>query len=382
MEQSLQELLRNARAEENTFLYMLHEEARIDQLLFWKYVNSIVELTRLTADQPLDREMASAVSFTYSKIMEHLQWHHSDRDVYEIQQFPYEYANLMVDCLGRVVDGFFKGIVLEEERFDEEFPNPASTGEMAEEQPAVLQLGYYKQNTNVHAIGFREEDGTYRIVLNEEEDRELFDSKLSRREVEGTYLFMAPDASSAHQLFHEWVMGNHTPYRSALDLKGAHSMNVKDNLIEQQSLTFVGIKRTFSCVDGENLREIPKMWQEALADGIEDRLNEFNNGAVSGLVGICIDQRELHSDQMEYWIATSHSGEVPEGLFSIEIPASHWMVFEADELAPEAIQRLWKYIMSEWYGATPYKHAGIPELEVYRGQGLPPQVWIPVKPLS
>lgn len=85
-------------------------------------------------------------------------------------------------------------------------------------------------------------------------------------------------------------------------------MNVKKNLIEQQSLTFVGIKRTFSCVDGENLRAIPKMWQEALADGIEDRLYEFNNGAVSGLVGICVDQRELHSDQMEYWIATSHLG--------------------------------------------------------------------------
>ncbi|MFE6078841.1 hypothetical protein ACFVQB_30785 [Paenibacillus sp. NPDC057886] len=161
MEQSLQELLRNARAEENTFLYMLHEEARFDQTLFWKYVNSIMELTRFTADQPLDREMASAVSFTYSKIMEHLQWHHSDRDVYEIQQFPYEYENLIVDRLGRVVDGFFKGIVLEEE---------------------------------------------------------LFDSRLSRREVEGTYLFMAPDASSAHQLFHEWVMGNHTPYRSAINL--------------------------------------------------------------------------------------------------------------------------------------------------------------------
>jgi hypothetical protein len=218
MEQSLQELMRNARAEENTFLYMLHEEACFDQMLFWNYVNSIMELTRLTADQPLDREMASAVSFTYSKVMEHLQWHHSDRDVYEIQQFPYEYENLIVGRLGRVVDGFFKGIVLEEERFDEAFPNPASTGEMAEEQPAVLQLGYYKQNTNVHAIGFHEEDGTYRIVLNEEEDRELFDSRLSRREVEGTYLFTAPDASSAHQLFHEWVMGNHTPYRSAINL--------------------------------------------------------------------------------------------------------------------------------------------------------------------
>ncbi|MDN4605030.1 hypothetical protein P5G61_27645 [Paenibacillus sp. F6_3S_P_1C] len=29
---------------------------------------------------------------------------------------------------------------------------------------------------------------------------------------------LAPDASSAHQLFHEWVTGNHTRYRSAIKL--------------------------------------------------------------------------------------------------------------------------------------------------------------------
>ncbi|WP_413035031.1 hypothetical protein [Paenibacillus xylanilyticus] len=58
------------------------------------------------------------------------------------------------------------------------------------------------------------------------------------------------------------------------------------------------------------MRDIPKMWQDALADGIEDRLIALNNGSVSG-----------------------------------------WSV------------------------------AGIPELEVYRGQGEPSQVWIPVKPI-
>lgn len=178
------------------------------------------------------------------------------------------------------------------------------------------------------------------------------------------------------QCFHEWVMENRAPYRSR---RGVHRMNVNEHVIEQQSLTFVGIKRTFSCVDGENLRGIPKMWQDALADGIEERLNGFNNGAIPGLVGICVDQRELHENQMEYWIATSHSGEVPEDLVSIELPASRWVVFEADELKPEAIQRLWHHIMTEWFPSTSYKHAGIPELEVYRGHGTPPQVWIPVK---
>ncbi|MEK4524639.1 MULTISPECIES: GyrI-like domain-containing protein [Paenibacillus] len=52
---------------------------------------------------------------------------------------------------------------------------------------------------------------------------------------------------------------------------------------------------------------------------------------------------------------------------------------EADELEPEAIQRLWHYIMTEWFPSTSYQHAGIPELEVYKGDGTPPQVWIPVK---
>ncbi|MEO2205502.1 Imm41 family immunity protein [Paenibacillus pabuli] len=217
MEHSLQELMRNARAEENTFLYMLHEEARFDQLLFWRYVNSIMELTRLTADQPLNREAAGAVSFTYSKIMEYLQWHHSDSDVYEIEHFPYVNAHHIVSLLGEVVNGFYQGIVPDESHFDEHFPNPAFAGILANEQPAILQLGYYKQETNVHALGFREEDGTYQIMLNEEDDRDLVDSKLSRREVEGTYLFHAPDASSAHQLFHEWVMSTYAPYRSALN---------------------------------------------------------------------------------------------------------------------------------------------------------------------
>ena len=61
------------------------------------------------------------------------------------------------------------------------------------------------------------------------------------------------------------------------------------------------------------------MWQDALADGIEERLNGFNNGAIPGLVGICVDLRELKDNQMEYWIATSYSGEVPEGLVSIRL---------------------------------------------------------------
>jgi hypothetical protein len=42
------------------------------------------------------------------------------------------------------------------------------------------------------------------------------------------------------QFFHEWVMENRAPSRSR---RGVHLMNVNDKVSEQQSLTFVGIKR-------------------------------------------------------------------------------------------------------------------------------------------
>lgn len=162
-----------------------------------------------------------------------------------------------------------------------------------------------------------------------------------------------------------------------VSLKGAEPMNYK--IVEQTSLTFVGIKRTFSYENGENLREIPNMWKDAYADGTEDRLFQLNNGEISGVVGVCVDQTEVQNQQMEYWIATAYHGEVPEGLSQLEVPASKWSVFEVDGPLPDAIQELWRQIISEWFPSNPYEHARIPELEVYAGNGASPQIWIPVK---
>jgi len=162
-----------------------------------------------------------------------------------------------------------------------------------------------------------------------------------------------------------------------VSLKGAEPMNYK--IVEQAAFTLVGIKQAFSYVDGENLREIPKMWQEAYLSGTEDRLLELNNGAIRGLLGVCVDQTEMEEKQMEYWIGTAFDGKTPEGLSSITIPASKWSVFEVQGPMPESIQSLWKQIVSEWFPSNPYEHAGIPELEVYPGPHHAPQIWIPIK---
>lgn len=209
---SLQVLMSNFQCTENTFLYRLREELYFDWALFWEYYNSVRDIVRQTMDQPLDRDISRAVSFTYAKILELIVWDYSDTDLVQIDNFPFDKLPALVERLGVVVDGYFQGYLVNEEKFGEELQNPLFFKETVESQPPVIQLGFYKEGLDLHAVGFRNEDGAYDIYLNEEDDKMLVDSRLSRGEAQGRFLFTAADSSRAYRIFHEWVMKNYTPY--------------------------------------------------------------------------------------------------------------------------------------------------------------------------
>jgi AraC family transcriptional regulator len=165
-------------------------------------------------------------------------------------------------------------------------------------------------------------------------------------------------------------------------LKGADPMNYK--IVEKESFKVVGVKREFSCENGENLVEIPKMWDDVHVDGTNDLLFELNNGQLKGVLGVCVDKRGPGSALMDYWIGTDHKGDTPEGLLELGIPASKWGVFEVHGAMPDAMQNTWKQIISEWFPSSHYQHAGTPDLEVYSsGNPSSPdyysEIWIPLK---
>ena len=167
-----------------------------------------------------------------------------------------------------------------------------------------------------------------------------------------------------------------------VNLKGAEPMNYK--IVEKESFKVVGVKREFSCENGENLAGIPKMWDDVHVDGTNDLLFDLNNGQIKGVLGVCVDKRNTGSSLMDYWIGTDHKGETPEGLLELEIPASKWGVFEVHGAMPEAMQNTWKQIISEWFPSSHYQHAGTPDLEVYSsGNPSSPdyysEIWIPLK---
>ncbi|MEH7491517.1 AraC family transcriptional regulator [Neobacillus niacini] len=167
-----------------------------------------------------------------------------------------------------------------------------------------------------------------------------------------------------------------------VNLKGADPMNYK--IVGKESFKVVGVKREFSCENGENLAGIPKMWDDVHVDGTNDLLFQLNNGQLKGVLGVCVDKRAPGSPLMDYWIGTEHKGDAPEGLLELEIPASKWGVFEVHGAMPDAMQNTWKQIISEWFPSSHYQHAGTPDLEVYSyGNPSSPdyysEIWIPLK---
>lgn len=160
-------------------------------------------------------------------------------------------------------------------------------------------------------------------------------------------------------------------------------MNYK--IIEKEAFQVVGVKRTYNYQNGENVKGIPQFWSDVHMDRTNDVLFSINNGAIDGLLGVCIvNEDQKNNGLLDYWIATAHDGEVPEGLLSCQLPASKWIIFEVHGAMPDAMQETWKKIYSEWFPSSSYEVTGIPQLEVYKnGDTTNPnyysEIWIPVK---
>ncbi|MGR3764147.1 AraC family transcriptional regulator [Rossellomorea sp. NS-SX7] len=168
-------------------------------------------------------------------------------------------------------------------------------------------------------------------------------------------------------------------------LKGAEPM--KYSVVEKNAFQIVGIKREFACVaEEENVVGIPELWEEVNQNGTTDRLFQLNDGTVKGVLGVCgeVSDEQKQANVFDYWVATSYAGKVPEGMMSLEIPASKWAVFEVHGPMPAAMQQAWKRIFSEWFPSTGYEHAGTPEFELYTDEDpnspdLYSEIWIPIK---
>lgn len=164
-----------------------------------------------------------------------------------------------------------------------------------------------------------------------------------------------------------------------IQIKGEKVMNYR--IIDKEAFKVVGVSKSVTTVDNKNLEMIPRFWDECYDKGICKRLSDMAGSM--GMLGICMDF-EYEKDMFKYVIAVEKQGaDVPEELVEKEISAATWAIFESVGPMPDAIQKVWARIFSEWFPATGYEHANAPELEVYpEGDSSKAdykcEIWIPI----
>lgn len=163
-----------------------------------------------------------------------------------------------------------------------------------------------------------------------------------------------------------------------VNLKGDIPMNYR--LETKDSFSYYGMTKTFSTIDGANFKEIPLFWQDTMKDGSFD--NMMKHGSDDKCLGVCQPMNPETDTEFDYVIGGFSTDKI-EGYDYFEVPGHEWAVFELKGPISETIQSTWKRIFSEWFPQTGYKHADLPELEVYFGGDVNSsdyymEIWIPI----
>ena len=181
------------------------------------------------------------------------------------------------------------------------------------------------------------------------------------------------------------VLKAYPPLSFNISITGAHSMDYE--IREFGSMDVTGVIRSFTTVNGANLRDLPLFFEEMDREGTTARLMEMtgSEGKLKGsLLGICMDFDD-ESEQFNFMIGVEPREDKSDNLMErLTIPPLTWAVFPGKGKMPDSIQSVWKRIFSEWFPSMSYIHAEGPELEVY----LPGpcengecsfEIWIPIE---
>lgn len=163
-----------------------------------------------------------------------------------------------------------------------------------------------------------------------------------------------------------------------LTLKGEIPMDVK--IMTKPAFSFYGIKKSFSTIDGANFKEIPLFWQTSMTDGSYDKMISHNKS--DSCLGVCMPMQPDIDTNFDYIIGAFTESAV-EGYDKIDVEEHEWAIFELRGPIQKTIQPTWKRIFSEWFPQTGFKHADLPELEVYmdgdvNGDNYYMEIWIPI----
>jgi AraC family transcriptional regulator len=158
-----------------------------------------------------------------------------------------------------------------------------------------------------------------------------------------------------------------------ISIKGAVEMNYR--IEKKEAFTIFGVEGIFTTENGENLKEIPEFWSEAINNGTIDKIANATGDNWNNRYGLCsvnaiCDYRETGGSTFPYMLcAFKTSKSVTEGFIEVEVPADTWAIFTSEEYAEEEIasatQELIKRVYTEWLPTAGYDKIDGYEFEMY-----------------
>ena len=156
------------------------------------------------------------------------------------------------------------------------------------------------------------------------------------------------------------------------------------HIVDKPSFHVIGLTRQFTTIDGSNFKLIPLWWEELMNSPDYEQLTAISNkqpGKVTsgGMLGI--DFGSPNSVEFSYGIGVEVPERISSELFIImDIASATWAIFNC---TLDKMQATYKYIFSEWFLSSGYKHDAVPHIEVYLAakpsEKMNCELWIPIR---
>jgi len=170
-----------------------------------------------------------------------------------------------------------------------------------------------------------------------------------------------------------------------LILHGGTTMNYR--IENKEAFDVVLKKKRFPKQHEFTSQEISKFWGECSADGTIPAICKYipeNNIFDKCIIGVSFGAESDVTD-FPYGIGAHYNGEkISEDYLTVEhIPAHTYAVFKCVGKMPEAFQKVYKYICTEFFPTSEYQPAGV-EIEAYpsadtQNDDFTCEIWIAVK---
>ncbi len=170
-----------------------------------------------------------------------------------------------------------------------------------------------------------------------------------------------------------------------LILTGGNTMDYR--IVTKDAFKVVCRRKQMTMPQGDTAAaDISAFWKACSADGTMDAICRYADFAqLGGLLGICFSS-DMSASAFPYGIGAPYNGaEMKDAeLEIVEIPAHTYAVFTCRGRMPEAFQKTYQQICTEFFPQSRYEYGSGVELEVYpsadtQNPNYTCEIWIAVK---